>query len=178
MNFLLSVFAFLIWSAIIFMSYILYIVSDVYKFLGSGILIYCSALVYILALILPVIFRKQIKKYFSLPLVYIIFSVFSVIITGIIYVGADSYISEFSRQKWNDNPRLRIHMLDDLNEKYEIEGKTKEEISSLLGDPEYVSETGTQKTFEYYVGDSIIDPYGFVIEFENDVAVNTKLVEH
>jgi len=47
----------------------------------------------------------------------------------------------------------------------------------LLGEPIYISDVPNIK-YEYYVGESIIDPYGYQIEIENNIAVNTTLVEH
>ena len=120
-------------------------------------------------------FRKRISKYFPLPLSFIIFTILSIIIVVTILIGAKSYISDFSQEKWNCNERLRIYMIDDLEEGKGILGKIDKEIIDLLGEPIYISDT-KKIIYEYYVGESMIDPYSYQIEFENNVAVNTALV--
>ncbi len=165
------------WAGILFVSFLLYLMSDMFRFLGNGILVYIIVLIYALAFILPIVFRKRISKHLSLPLAFIVFTIFSVIIASCILVSAKHYISDFSQQKWNDNDRLRIYMLDDLEERHKIVGKTNEEIINLLGKPTYISNVSNIK-YEYYVGQSIIDPLGYQIEFENNIAIKTELVEH
>lgn len=66
-------------------------------------------------------------------------------------------------------------MIDDLEEGKGILGKIDKEIIDLLGEPIYISDT-KKIIYEYYVGESMIDPYSYQIEFENNVAVNTALV--
>lgn len=165
------------WVGIIFVSFLLYLVSDMFKFLGNGILVYITVGIYILSFVLPIVFKKWISKYFSLPLSFVLFTILSVVFVGCILGGAKSYISNFSQEKWNNNERLRIYMIDDLEEDYVIVGMTNEEVLDLLGKPTYISDEQNSK-YEYYVGESIIDPYGYQIDFENDIAVNTTLVEH
>ncbi len=165
------------WAGILFVSFLLYLMSDMFRFLGNGILVYITVLIYVLAFALPIIFRKRISKYLSMPLSFIIFTILSVIIVSFVFVGARCYIASFSQEKWNDNERLRIYMLDDLEERHKIVGKTNEEIVDLLGEPIYISDNQNIK-YEYYVGDSLIDPLGYQIEFDNNIAVKTTLVEH
>ena len=109
-----------------------------------------------------------------LALKIFIFSIISVMVSGCILVGAKNYISDFTREKWEDNEKLRLYMIDDLEEQYKITGKTEKQVIDLLGIPQYIDDN----MYEYYVGDSMIDPYGYQIEFENDIAINTQLVEH
>ena len=108
---------------------------------------------------------------------FIVFSILSVVVVGCILGGAKNYISDFSQEKWNNNERLRKYMLDDLEQNHGIIGKTDKEIVDLLGEPIYISDEQNNK-YEYYVGESIIDPYGYQIEFENNIAVDTTLFEH
>ncbi len=176
-NIFLTIVLIIGWAGILFVSFLLYLMSDMFRFLGNGILVYITVFIYAIAFVLPIIFRKRISKCLSLPLSFIVFTIFSVVIVSCILFGAKNYISDFSQKKWNDNEKLRIYMLDDLEEKHGIVGKTNEEIIDLLGKPICVTDTKTIK-YEYYVGESIIDPYGYQIEFENDIAINTALVEH
>ncbi len=166
------------WAGILFASFILHMMSDMFRLLGDGILVYITAFIYALAFALPIIFRKRISKYLPLALSFIVFTIISVVVVGFIIVGAKGYISEFGRKKWDNNERLRIYMIDDLEKTYGVEGKTDNEIIDLLGQPTYIIIDDQNKKYEYYVGDSMIDPLGYQIEFENNVAVNTKLIEH
>ncbi len=65
-------------------------------------------------------------------------------------------------------------MLDDLEEKHKIVGKTNKEIINLVGQPTYISNV-TNVKYEYYVGESIIDPLGYQIEFENNIFIDIGL---
>ena len=177
LNIFLTLVLVLVWGGILFVSFLLWLISDVFRLLGNGALMYIFAIIYALVFVLPILFRKRIKKYLSLPLAFFVFTLISVILVSIIFVGAKSHISEFSGQKWMDYKRLRIHMIDNLEEEYEIIGKSNKEIIDLLGEPEYLYNT-ERIVYEYYVGSGIIDPYGYQIEFENNIAINTILVEH
>ena len=165
------------WAGILFVSFLLYLMSDMFRFLGNGILIYIIVFIYALAFVLPIIFRKRISKYLSLPLSFIVFTILSVVVVGCILGGAKNYISNFSQEKWNNNGRLRKYMINDLEENHGIIGKTDKEIVDLLGEPTYISDALNIK-YEYYVGESIIDSCGYQIEFDNNIAVNTTLFEH
>lgn len=165
------------WAGVLFVTFLLYLMSDMFRLLGNGLLVFITAFLYVLAFILPIIFRKRITKYISLPLSFFIFTVCSVGMVGCMLFGAHNYISDFSREKWDDNARLRIYMIDDLNKKHPIIGKTEKEIMELLGEPTYILDVPRVK-YDYYVGESMIDPLGYQIEFENHVAVHTQLVEH
>ena len=165
------------WTGILLASFLIYLMSDMVRFLGNGILDYTTILIYLLTFVLPIMFRKQISKYLSLPLSFIVFSLLSVVVVGCILGGASNYISDFSQEKWNNNERLRKYMIDDLEQNHGIIGKTDKEIVELLGEPIYISDELNNK-YEYYVGESIIDPYGYQIEFENNIAVNTTLFKH
>ena len=151
--------------------------SDMFRFLGNGILVYIAIFIYVLAFVLPIVFRKRISKHLSLPISFIVFTILSVVVVGCILGGAKNYISDFSQEKWNNNERLRKYMINDLEESHGIIGKTDKEIVDLLGEPIYISDALNIK-YEYYVGESIIDPYGYQIEFENHIAINTTLFEH
>lgn len=165
------------WAGILFVSFLLYLMSDMFRFLGNGVLVYIMVFMYALAFVLPIVFRIRISKHLSLPLSFIVFTILSVVVVGCVLGGAKSYISDFSQEKWNNNERLRKYMIDDLEENCGIIGNTDKEIVDLLGKPIYISDTLNIK-YEYYVGESIIDPYGYQIEFDNNIAVKTTLFEH
>ena len=62
MNVFFSIVLILFWSGVLFVSFLLYIMSDVFRLLYGGILIYIVAFTYILAFVLPIILRKHILK--------------------------------------------------------------------------------------------------------------------
>lgn len=176
LNIALSILLIFFWGAVLLVTFLLWLVSDVFRLLWNGALLYVFACLYGLAFILPVIFRKRLAKYLPLPASMLAFGLLSALLCICLLSGARSYISSFSRQKWKHYQRLRIYMIDDLEKKHQIIGKTGEEIVDLLGEP-YRYETDNV-VYEYYVGDSIIDPYGYRLTFENNTVKKAELIEH
>lgn len=107
----------------------------------------------------------------------IIFTVLSVIVNSGIYLGITGYLSDYSRKKWDRYENFRIYMIDDLQKEHQLIGKSEEEIIELLGEPARKPDSGPRR-FEYYVGDSMIDPYVYEIIFNNGIVENTMVVEH
>ncbi len=176
-NILLSIFLFWTWCGILFVSFILLIFSDIIHYFGNGILKYIFGLIYVLALVLPIVFRKKLGRNFSLPLALIVTTIISIMINCFIYLGVNSYISDFSREKWDSNEKLRIHMISDLEREYQLIGKSENEIIDLLGDPTYIHDDGEHR-YEYYIGDSIIDPYTYDVIFDAGIVKETRIIEH
>lgn len=176
-NIFLIMILIMLWAGILFLTSCLWVFSDLFRTLNYGLLTYIFAVIYALAIILPIVFRKRITKYLSLPITYLISTIIAVITVGVIFVGSVLYISEFSQQKWDNNSLLRIHMIDDLEQEHKIIGKTEQEIIDLLGEPACIYDTN-QIIYEYYVGDSGSDPYGYKIKFENNIVKSTVVVEH
>ncbi|MBR2365591.1 MAG: hypothetical protein IKA78_00300 [Oscillospiraceae bacterium] len=177
LNILFTIVLILGWIAILFVSFLIYLLSDMVRNFGGGVLVYIAGLLYVSAFVLPILFRKRLSKHFPLPVSLIIFSILSVVAVVCMLGGAKRYISDFSREKWSAHERLRKYMIDDLEREHGIVGKTDTEIVALLGEPIYI-ENEPQHTYEYYVGESIIDPCGYQIRFEDHIAVSTKLFEH
>lgn len=176
-NIILSVILIMLWMGICMVSFFLLLISDIINHFENGILIYFFIVIYILALILPVIFRKKLSIAKSIPLTMIVSAVIAIVINTITFLGVYFYISEYSREKWDEYPRLRIHMIKDLEREQQIIGMTEDEIIGILGEPEDIPGVGKQR-FEYYAGDSGYDPYTYDVIFENGVAVKTKISEH
>lgn len=176
-NVLLSILLLLMWCVILSVSFILLIVSDIIHHFGNGILKYIFSLIYILAFVLPIIFRKKLRRSFSLPLVLVVTTIISVMINSFMYIGINSYISDFSREKWDRNEKLRIHMIKDLENEYHIIGRNEKEIEELLGRPTNIPDYGEYR-YEYYIGDSIIDPYTYDVIFDAGIVKETRIIEH
>ena len=175
-NIFVTVALVLFWLGVAFATYLLWVVSDVFRLLGGGVLLYVFIAIYIISLVLPFVLRQWMEEYFSMRAKFVVSSLLAVIVAGVVFVGAVSYISEFTPKKWANNEPLRVYMIDDLEDEYLVTGKTNEEIKELLGEPKYVY--GNEEMYEYYVGDSLIDPYGYQITFENGTSVDKKLIEH
>ncbi|MBO7208117.1 MAG: hypothetical protein J6V58_00090 [Clostridia bacterium] len=177
LNILCTVVLIAVWAGILFVSYFLFIFSPMFTLLGSGILVYISVIIYILAFVLPIVFRKRISKYLSLPLSFIVFTIISVVLVGSILAVAKGYISEFSQEKWGKYESLRTYMIDDLEEEYGIVGKTDKQVLELLGEPMYNYGFEPFARFEYYAGDGI-DSYYYEIVFEKGIAKDTTVAQH
>ena len=107
----------------------------------------------------------------------IVSAVMAVVINVVTFFGVYRYVSEYSREKWDAHPRLRICMVDDLEREHQIIGMSEEEVKVLLGEPGDIPQWGKHR-FEYYAGDSGYDPYTYDVIFENGVAVETRVSEH
>ena len=174
-NVILTIVLVFFWLVILSVTFLLWIVSDVFRCFGNGILPYLVGLLYILAFLVPILLRKRLKGILSMPATFILSTIAAAILAFFALAGARSYISEFSTTKWERNPRLRTYMIEDLETEHAVVGMQADEILELLGDP---TESASETVWEYYVGMGFMDPYGYQITFENQVAVSTELIEH
>lgn len=78
----------------------------------------------------------------------------------------------FTYEKWENEPYKRIHIVDDLLEKYDLTSMTKDEVLKLLGEKEcYISEQninytlGKDKTLFFMYLDILFDEEGRVTSF-------------
>ena len=147
----------------------------------SSILFYiCYAVLPIILLAMPLIIKFIFKKKFYKSIIY---SMFSVIIYLIILVimtfGIRQYFKTFSTERWSNESwnSFRYLMLDDLEEKYDLVGMTKEEVHELLGEEDVELEwLITDYAIGYSVRDGFMEGYYYYIYLEeNDVVVRTEL---
>lgn len=61
-------------------------------------------------------------------------------------------IHTFSTEKWEKYPENRVDMVDDLLEKNELLGMTKQEVFLLLGQPTENAYFKTENNMVYYLG--------------------------
>ena len=175
-NILLSCFLVFVWWVILYLSKFLCQFSPIIRLTGNGILKYVIFGVYGVAAMAPIIFRKKLTIAKSIPLTMIVYAIIAVAINFLILFSVKAYVSEYSRTRWDANPKMRIYMVDDMEKEHQIIGMTEAEVKTLLGEPETVLKE--ENVLEYYVGDSIIDPYTYDVLFENGVAVETRIWEH
>ncbi|KDB39113.1 hypothetical protein BAU26_07895 [Bacillus sp. N35-10-4] len=93
-------------------------------------------------------------------------------------LSMNTYNSKFNQDRWLHAEENRVHMVDDLLQKYKLTGKSNEEITKLLGSPtETRNEEGGVSTV-YYLGDErgfiSIDSEQLVLQFDRD----GKVVEY
>lgn len=52
-----------------------------------------------------------------------------------VQLSVNEYTSKFNQNRWLNHADKRVHMVDDLLQKYKLKGKSNEEITQLLGAP-------------------------------------------
>ena len=122
-----------------FISYVIGMFDGVILEFSYGLFNVFYVVLPIILLILPIVFRILWKKTFLKSLLYacvgiLIYGLFLVMVR----VGITNYFKTFSTEKWS-NPDwhgLRYLMIDDLEQKYVLEGSSEEEILKLLGNNE------------------------------------------
>ena len=107
------------------------------------------------------IFRKKMLPAWVCLAVYIL-------IAGGTLFTIHGYISTFTTEKWEKYKQDRYYMLDDFQEKYELETMTKDEVLVLLGKPDSI----TDGEFNYVVDTGWIDPIIFYIYFDENGMVS------
>lgn len=160
----------LLWSGILLFTFILWISGGVLYYFKNGLLLLGLGLIYLSAFVLPIACRKRIKKYIGLPLSMIISTFLAVLLAGGVLLGAKCYISAFTPEKWSENPNLRYCMTKDLEEEYNIMGMEKDELTSLLGAPDF----GAESKMIYIIGINLIDPIYYEIALENGIVIGAK----
>lgn len=94
------------------------------------------------------------------------------------HYGFFKYYSDFTPSKWHRvNHDVRQYMIDSLEEKYNIIGMTQEEITELLGTPDYSQDNEYRHDeyqpcyYEYIISYAMIDPVVYRINFDNETVV-------
>ncbi|MGG3927064.1 outer membrane protein assembly factor BamE [Metabacillus fastidiosus] len=92
----------------------------------------------------------------------------------------NEYKSMFTTEKWLNNISGRVYMVDDLLNDYDLNGKTKKEVTNLLGTPTETEYFKTENNIVYYLGDErgliSIDSEWLVIEFDDSEKVKKCMV--
>ncbi|MEW4067248.1 hypothetical protein [Bacillus thuringiensis] len=89
-----------------------------------------------------------------------------------VQLSVNEYTSKFNQNRWLNHADKRVHMVDDLLQKYKLIGKSNEEITQLLGAP---TETGSGEEGVitlYYLGTERgfipIDSEQLILQFDRD----------
>ena len=95
-----------------------------------------------------------------------------------VLLGINEYNSYFSVEKWLNNETERVHMVDNLLKKYELNGMAMDEVTTLLGEPTGSPYFETDNNIVYYLGNErgliSIDSEWLVIDFDD----NEKVVKY
>ncbi|MDL2417614.1 outer membrane protein assembly factor BamE [Bacillus tropicus] len=93
-------------------------------------------------------------------------------------LSMNTYNSKFNQDRWLHAEENRVHMVDDLLQKYKLTGKSNEEITKLLGAPTETRNEESGVSTVYYLGNErgfiSIDSEQLVLQFDKD----GKVVEY
>ncbi len=93
-------------------------------------------------------------------------------------LSMNTYNSKFNQDQWLHAEEKRVHMVDDLLQKYKLTGKSNEEITKLLGAPTETRNEEDGVSTVYYLGNErgfiSIDSEQLVLQFDRD----GKVVEY
>lgn len=162
---------------------ILFYYMLVFELFGGSVSAFSSILFYICYIIIPIIllltplifkfiFKKTFKKSISYSVIMIIIHMFILLI---INFGINVYFSKFSSYKWmNSNWNyFRYGMIEDLENRYNIKGMTKEEIYKLLGNEDTGIYTDDEYTISYYIRAGFFNPGYYNITFDkNNIVID------
>lgn len=89
-----------------------------------------------------------------------------------VQLSVNEYTSKFNQNRWLNHADKRVHMVDDLLQKYKLKGKSNEEITQLLGAPTETRSGGEGVITLYYLGTERgfipIDSEQLILQFDRD----------
>ncbi|CUB11178.1 hypothetical protein BN2127_JRS1_02964 [Bacillus cereus] len=118
--------------------------------------------------------RNEEKKQMSRVLIVALIP----LIVCTVQLGLNGYTSKFNQNRWLNHADKRVHMVDDLLQKYKLIGKSNEEITQLLGAPTETRNGEEGVIALYYLGTERgiipIDSEQLVLQFDRE----GKVVEY
>ncbi|HDR6288439.1 hypothetical protein ACSLP3_01950 [Bacillus cereus] len=89
-----------------------------------------------------------------------------------VQLSVNEYTSKFNQNRWLNHADKRVHMVDDLLQKYKLIGKSNEEITQLLGAPTETRSGEEGVITLYYLGTERgfipIDSEQLILQFDRD----------
>lgn len=89
-----------------------------------------------------------------------------------VQLSVNEYTSKFNQNRWLNHANKRVHMVDDLLQKYKLIGKSNEEITQLLGAPTETRSGEEGVITLYYLGTERgfipIDSEQLILQFDRD----------
>lgn len=90
------------------------------------------------------------------------------------FQGVAKYYSVFTPQKWAENIDMRHRMIESMESQYTLEGMTENEVKSILGEPNHISEiSDNNEQHQYCAGGFWVHYY---ITYENGVVIEAYTV--
>ncbi|MGI6065382.1 MAG: hypothetical protein ACOYI2_02695 [Bacillota bacterium] len=118
-------------------------------------------------------YEKEIKKTKK-----VLFMIYFIMLAIIVMVAASvfyyKYQHTFTTEKWIEDPKKRVNLVDDLLAKYDLVGMTEKEIIALLGtDSGENAYYQDDHNFVYYLGDErgliSIDSEWLIVKFSHGI---------
>jgi len=92
-----------------------------------------------------------------------------------VLLGINEYKSIFTVEKWMNDETERVYIVNDLLNKYKLNGMTMDEVTTLLGTPIESSKFQDDNKIEYNLGNErgfiSIDTESLIIEFDDSKKV-------
>ncbi len=111
--------------------------------------------------------NKEKKQMLSVMLVGLV-----LLIVCTVQLSMNEYTSKFNQDRWLQDSEKRVHMVDDLLQKYTLTGKSNEDITRLLGVPTETRNGEAGIITVYYLGNErgliSIDSECLVLQFDKD----------
>ncbi|MDO4282505.1 MAG: hypothetical protein Q4D02_02620 [Clostridia bacterium] len=142
----------------------------------------CFIFLPIILLIIPLVCKLMLKRnFYKSILIGIISIMIYFIFLFMMKFGINCYFKSFTSEKWSNDTwhTFRYIMLDDLEEKYCLEGMTKSEIYEILGKPDQeLEKSNGECTICYSIKNEFLEgDYYHIYLNENNVVIRTS-VEH
>ena len=154
----------------------------IFGILGNSIIGNTSmSLFYLLYVILPIclllvpiysyfMFKDKNAKIIKCSFVSLI--LFIVLFFGTV-IGLKGYFIKFSKDKWNNYNANRHYMINDIENNYNLIGKSKNEIVQLLG-TNYIENTDNS-TIMYDINYSLASVQYYELYYEDDCVIRTDV---
>jgi len=97
------------------------------------------------------------------------------VIYCVVILGVNEYKSNFTTERWLNNPGERVYLIDDLLNEYKLIDKTKTEVHTLLGSPTETEYFKDENNIVYHLGNErgliSIDSEWLIIWFNDNEKV-------
>src|SRR5699024_512872 len=70
-----------------------------------------------------------------------------------VMLGINEFKSNFSTERWLNEPDERVYMIDNLLKQYKLKGMKSEVVNNLLGNPTQTEYFKEDNNIVYYLGD-------------------------
>ena len=147
-------------------NFFLFVFDDIIKYYLGGILIYVFALIILSVVVFLIIKYKNHSKKYVLPLALCIALTATTVFNNGILKYVEDNIRIYSAQKWQKYKKLRIYMIDSIENHYLHEGDDQQHVKNILGEPDYVKGDNSER-YEYFISPGFVDPVMYYIEFKD-----------